>query len=216
MPKTKSKAKPTVAPVSKVVPMIKPGSKKLVVISVIILAIGILGYFGKGFLVAAVVNGQPISRISIDAELEKQGGQKVLDSQVTKILINQELAAKKISIPESEVTAEIKKIEDQLKTQNQTLDSALTAQGMTKTELMAQIKIQKSIEKLLGEDVKINEEEIAKFLEENKQYLPEGKSDSEVKQLAVEQLKQQKLDEKFQTWLSGLQSKAKIYKFVKF
>jgi len=216
MPKTKSKAKPKVVPVSKVIPAVKPGSKKLVIISAIILTVGIIGYFGKGFLVAAVVNGQPISRISIDAELEKQGGQKVLDSQVTKILINQELASKKISIPESEVSEEIKKIEDQLKTQNQTLDSALAAQGMTKTELMAQIKIQKGIEKLLGQDVKIDQEEITKFLEENKQYLPEDKSDSELKQLAAEQLKQQKLDEKFQTWLADLQSKAKIYKFVKF
>jgi len=216
MPKTKSKAKPKVEPVSKVAPMIKPGSKKLVVISVIILAVGVLGYFGKGFLVAAVVNGHPISRISIDAELEKQGGQKVLDSQVTKILINQELSSKKIVVADSDVDSEIKKIENQLKTQNQTLDSALAAQGMTKTELMAQIKIQKGIEKLLGQDVKVTEEDISKFLEENKQYLPEGKSDSELKQLAAEQLQQQKLDEKFQTWLAELQSKAKIYKFVKF
>jgi parvulin-like peptidyl-prolyl isomerase len=220
MPKTKSKAKPKTAVVANKIPEVKPKNKPLskgfIIAAAIILIIGVLGYFGKGFLVAAIVNGTPISRISIDSELEKQSGQKVLDAAVTKILISQELKNKNITVSDKEVNDELKKIDDQLKTQNQSLDSALSAQGMTKSELVNQIKIQKGVEKLLGGEIKISDEEISKFLTDNQQYLPTGKTDAELKQIAVEQLKQQKLDEKYQTWISGLQSKASVYKFVKF
>lgn len=214
MPKTKSKAKPMSAVKAPVNMNIAPN--KLIYVAAVILIIGVLGYFGKGLFVAAIVNGQPISRIAIDSELEKQGGQKVLDAAITKILIAQELKNKNITVTDKEVNDELKKIDDQLKTQNQTLDSALAAQGMSKSDLIVQIKIQKGVEKLLGSDIKVTDEEISKFLTDNQQYLPTGKTDAELKQIATDQLKQQKLDEKYQTWVSSLQSKASIYKFVKF
>jgi hypothetical protein len=69
-------------------------------------------YFFRGVFVAAVVDGSPISRLSVIRELEKQAGQQALDRLVTQKLVDAEVIRKKIVIPSSDMDAEIKKIED--------------------------------------------------------------------------------------------------------
>ncbi|MDP2649265.1 MAG: hypothetical protein Q8P10_00315, partial [bacterium] len=55
---------------------------------VVILAVG--AFFLKGLFVAALVNGEPITRVAIISELEKQGGKQALSSLVNQVLILQE------------------------------------------------------------------------------------------------------------------------------
>ena len=55
--------------------------KKIILIAALIAAIS-LGYLGKGLFVAALVNGMPISRLTVVKELEKQGGSQTLDNLV--------------------------------------------------------------------------------------------------------------------------------------
>ncbi len=59
----------------------------------VIIAAALLYYFRSAF-VAATVNGQPISRLSLVRELEKQGGKQAMDSLITKTLIDQEAKKK--------------------------------------------------------------------------------------------------------------------------
>src|SRR5690349_14247110 len=64
--------------------------KSYVLFIIAILALGALLYVGRGLFVAAVVNGQPISRISVIKETEKQSGKQALDTIVRNTLIEQE------------------------------------------------------------------------------------------------------------------------------
>src|SRR3989338_6349992 len=98
----------------------------------IVLALGLAAYYLKGYVIAAMVNGQPISRLSVIREMEKVDGGQVLDGIITQTLIAQ--AAKKAgtTVDEAAVDAEMQNIETQVKAQNQDLDQLLTMQSMTR------------------------------------------------------------------------------------
>lgn len=194
---------------------IKITRNKIIIFVIAIIVIALLYYY-RSFFVAAVVNGQPISRFSVIQQLEKQNGKKTLDNLVTKTLVLQAMEKKNITVSDAEVKQEVAKIESALTKQEQTLDSALAAQGLTRTDLMEQIKIQKMVEKLFGPEIKVTDAEVDKYIEDNKEALPQGTDQAQLKAQVRKQLEQQKLTEKFQAWVAGLQKDAKIEYFVKF
>lgn len=183
---------------------------------IIIILIITLLYVFKGIFVAALVNGEPITRLSVVKELEKQSGKAILDNLITKKLILQEARKRKVVVPQTEIDSELKKIETNLKSQGTTLDQALQLQGMTKTQLNDEIKIQLSIQKMVEGNIRISDKEIGEFITENKENFPEGSTEAQMKDQAKESLKQQKLQEKTQTFLAELQKKAKILNFVSY
>lgn len=188
---------------------------KLIILVIIVIIIALLYYY-RSLFIAATVNGQPISRLSVVQQLEKQNGRKTLENLVTKTLVLQEMEKKNITISDKEVNQEIAKIESSLSKQGQTLDGALLAQGLTKTDLTEQIRIQKMVEKLFGPQVKVTDAEVDKYIADNKDTLPQGVDQAQVKAQVKQQLQQQKLTEKFQAWVADLQKNAKIEYFVKF
>lgn len=192
----------------------KAGKKAVTLLGLGIILVVALLYFFKGLFIAAMVNGEPISRVSVIKELEKQSGKATLESLITKKLILQEAKNRNIEIGQKEIDAEIKKIETNLKGQGTTLDQALSLQGMTKDQLISEVRLQLAIQKLVSSDVKITDKEVADFLTTNKGQFPEGASEEEMKKEATEQIKSQKLQEKTQAFLADLQKKAKVLKFV--
>lgn len=185
------------------------------IIALIVIILGSLIYF-KGFFIAALVNGRPIFRHTLVRELEKQAGKNALESLVTQMLVKQEASRQKISVEESEINAEITKIEDVLKEQGQTLEAALGLRGMTKNDLIGQIKIQKMVEKMAAKEVTVSDEEVNQYLEDNKASLGETSITDEVKNSVRLQLEQDKISAKIDEWITGLQEKAKINYFLKF
>ncbi len=189
--------------------------KKLVfVLSAIVLA-GLVYYF-KGLFVAATVNGEIITRLSLVKEIEKQAGQQILDGLVTKMIILQEAKKQNIFVSDGEVEAEIQKIEESLKSQNQNLDDVLVMEGLTREELRERIRLQKIIEVLAGKDIQITDEEVNQYFEENKSFYPDASDETETKEQIREQLRQQKISQNFQTLLKSLRDAAKINYFVNF
>jgi foldase protein PrsA len=183
---------------------------KIIIISlVLIIFVGGLFYFKSRFIVA-VVNGQPISRFSLINELEKQSGKKTLESLIIKTLIFQEAKKQKISVSKEEVNQEIKQLEESFSSQGQDFNQALEAQGMTRNQLQEQIEIQKIVEKIVSGSVHITEEEVEKYLEENKELFPEGTSTEDVKAEVKQQLENQRLSEEIQTWIESLKNNAKV------
>lgn len=181
-----------------------------------VVVIAVLLYIFRGYFIAAIVNGQVISRISIDQQLEKQFGKKTLESLVTKSLILQEMKKNNITVSDTEVNDEIKKIEDTLKKQGRSLSEALDQQGLSRADLVDQLKIQKMIEKYFAKDAQVSDKEIDAYIEQNKDSIPSTEDQSTLRDTVKNQLKQQKLSGKFQTWLAQLQAKAKIQYFVNF
>lgn len=188
--------------------------KVLIGAIVVVLIVG--AFFLKGLFIAAIVNGEPITRMQIVSELEKQGGKQALSSLVNQALILQEAKKKKIQVSQKEIDEATKQIEDSLKSQGQSLDTALAAQGMTRQDLSFQMKLRSLVEKLLADKTKVTDKEIADYIEKNKDMLPTNSTPDETKKSVGEQLKQQKMASASQSWLEELAKNAKINYFVSY
>src|SRR6185437_15716292 len=64
--------------------------KSYIALIIIIILLGAAIYYFRGLFVAAVVNGQPISRLEVVQQAEKQSGKQTLDTLVRDALIEQE------------------------------------------------------------------------------------------------------------------------------
>jgi parvulin-like peptidyl-prolyl isomerase len=188
-------------------------SVKMAIIIAVIIIIGALLFYCKSLFIAATINGSPISRLAVISELEKTSGKQVLDGIITKRLLSDAAKKQGVVITAEDLNAEIAKIEDQVKAQGGTLDDMLAAQGMTRKDLTEQITLQKELEKLLADKLTITDEEIAKFLVDNKVTVPKGE-ETKYKDQVREQLRGQKLNETAKTYLDTLHADASIKYFV--
>lgn len=180
----------------------------LVLISVI--------YLVRGLLVAAVVGGKPISRIKLVNMLEKQSGQEALDNLITLELVSQEAKRRDINITDTEVSSEILRIEEVVQAQGTTLDAALSVQGQTRKDLEENIRIQKTVEKLLAESIKISDEDVKIYFEKNKTSFGTEVAFEEVRDSIRDQMTQEKLSSEFQILLQKLKAEGNIIYFVDF
>lgn len=187
--------------------------KYIIAIAIVLGLIGIL-YTARGLFVAALVNGQPITRLSVVSELEKQGGKQALNSLVIKTLIFQEANKQKVIVSQQEVNNEMKKVEDSITKQGQNLDQLLALQGMSRDALAEQLRLQKLIEKIVGKDIVVSDKEITEYMDENKETLSSTTDQTGLRENVKEQLKQKKLSEKYQALIQKLQKDAKISYFI--
>lgn len=180
-----------------------------------VIAVSFLLYYFRGAFIVAVVNNRPITRYSLDRELEKQGGKQVLENKISEILILQELNKQKINIPQSDIDQKIKEIENQVSAQGQKLDSLLAVQGQTRKDLEKTIKVQVAVEKILSKDVNIGDKEVADYFEQNKTTYPKDTKLEDKREEIKTTLFRQVISEKFQPWMEELKKNSKIYYFLK-
>lgn len=192
-----------------------PRSKKSLILGLITLTVLLILYLIKSLFVAALVNGQPISRISIIKNLERRGGKEALDSLINQALIFQEAKKQNVSVTDEEIEATISEIETGLKDQGG-LDQALLLEGMTRVDLVKQIRMQKLVEKMLAARAIVTEAEVNEYIEANKDILPKDSTPEEINKIVKNQLGQQKLSSEIQIWLADLMQKAKINYFVEY
>ncbi len=95
------------------------------------------------------------------------------------------------------------------------LDQALQMQGMSRENLEEQMRLQLAIEEILAPKIQITDEELKQYIEENKDYFS-ATQEAQIKEEAQEGLRQQKLNQNFQSWLQELTEKAKINRWLKF
>jgi len=135
---------------------------------------------------------------------------------VNQTLILQEAKKKNIQATQADLDKALKQIEDSLKSQSQSLDTALAMQGMTKDDLLLQLKLRNLVEKLLADKIKVTEKEIADYIEKNKSTFPASYTPDAIRKNVEAQLQQQKLASSSQAWLDGLKKDAKINYFVNY
>lgn len=189
----------------------KSKSKKInlpLIISIVVIAI--LAFLYYRFGIVATVNGRPISRFAYIQALERQDQKQTIKQMANEALVYQEAAKKGIVIEQSVIDTEIASIEAQIKEQGLTLDSALQSEGMTKSELISQIRLQKIIEKLANPNLEIDQAKIDEFLKTNKASLPSSYTKEELQNLAKTQLTSQIKNEAISAWFSELSKSAKI------
>lgn len=191
-------------------------SKRYVALIATILLLGAALYYFRGLFVAAVVNGQPISRLEVVRQTEQQAGKQTLDTLVRNALIEQKAKEQNVTVTEQEIDAEIKKLQDNLSKQGQNLDQVLQAQGMSQEDLRKLIRLDKIVQKMVGQDIKVTDQEVTAYIEENREALPQDAEEAELKKQVTEQLKQQKTNEKVRTWLADIQKEANVTYFVQY
>lgn len=168
------------------------------------------GYLLKDVFIVAMVNGKPIYRWTVIQRLEEQGGRQVLDSIITEKLVEQAVKASGVEVEQEEIDLAVKEIEDRIAAQGLTLEKALEEQGMTRDDLVKDIVLQRSAEKIVADRVEITEAEVDAYVEENSEFFPEGTDMEGMKELIREQLKSAKVNEEIAIWVQEIQDEAKI------
>ena len=187
----------------------KPSKKiKLHLIGLLALITLISVYFYK-YGIVATVNGTPIYRLAYVKQLQKSDA-TVINQMIQKALILGEGKNKGLVIDEKIINDQIATIEATLKEQGKTLDEALKIEKMTKEDIINDIKMQKIAENLASPSAEATQEEVDKFLKDNKAYLPTDKTAAELQEIAKTQIKSQAQSAAIDDWFSGLKAAAKI------
>lgn len=185
---------------------IKLAKGNLIITSIV--AVSLLGlYLASRYLVIAWVDKQPISRFELYNLLDKQFGTEIREQLITERLILTEARKRQVQVAREEIEAEINKVKEQPGGEQQ-LSQFLQAQGLTQAEFDKIVKVELLKRKMFGKDIQISDEDVNKFIEENKAQLPEVTD--KLKGSIKEQLKQRKISENYQNWLSEALQSARV------
>ncbi len=190
-------------------------TKKWIVISAGVIILAGLGYYYKSFFIAASVNGELISRISVIRELEKRSGKSALESLVVEQLIADEIKKKGVSVPNEEIDAEMKKVEAQVSASGQTLDAVLAQEGSSRDDLKKQISIRKAVELLLSDKLAVSDADVENYIKTNSMKVPK-EGTAEFLARIKDQLRGQKFNQEVSVWLEALKSNSTIRYFTSY
>jgi hypothetical protein len=190
-------------------PKIKVSNRTLVLVFV---AAAILGsaYGYRHLLIAATIDGQPISRLAVIRQLEKEGGLSTLDTLITEKLIATEAAKAKIVISPADIDAELSKIKDQVAAQGLTLEQALEQQHLSLDDVRAQLATRKQLERLIGDKLTVTDQDIDSYLTETKLTPPKDMSETDFRSRVSAQLASQKFGTEAERWVTAARQKATI------
>lgn len=186
-------------------------SQKIIGGLIVLLLIVTVLLFKQGYIVAAIINGTPIFRFQLTGVLLNRYGKQVLDRMINETLVAEEARKAGINVSAAEVDA--KTVEITGKFGGVSLDDLLKYQGMTKEDFQKEIRLQMTIEKLLGKDIQITDNDIDNFIATNRAVLAATEAGA-LKDEARRTILSQKISEKFQTWFSELRQNARITHFI--
>lgn len=132
--------------------------------------------------VVKTVNGEVITKDMLYNLIPDEYSNSLVEQAIQEILINQEAKKANITVTDEEVQAAVDEQIEQINTQftPEQLNSILAQQGLTMDGLTKDIEknmpMQLKLEKLLGSEVEITDEEIKTYYEENKDSFNEPKS----------------------------------------
>lgn len=166
--------------------------------------------WGNVFVVASV-NGQPLTRLQLWQRLEKRAGQQTLDEMINEALVEQEAVKKNLTVSQKEIDTKVADLEKRFKGKDG-LNQMLSLQGMTRDDLVSQIKLQVLVEKMVPQQ-KVSEAEINDYYEKNKETYGEELT-ADVKSQIKNQLLQEKTSKAFSDWFDKLKKGAKVSKYL--
>ncbi|MCX6791588.1 MAG: SurA N-terminal domain-containing protein [Candidatus Gottesmanbacteria bacterium] len=183
-------------------------------VALIIVVLGLVAIFvsNKGLLVAAVVNGKPIFRWQLNSVMASRFGQQTLDSMVSQMLVDEEAKKAGVSVSQAEIAQKESNLVASLGS-NVSLDDVLQYQGMTKADFEDQLRLQLTVEKLLGKDITITDADITNYIATNASTLA-ASDEAGLKEEARQAIFSQQLNDKVQTWFAEVKTKAKILRFL--
>lgn len=186
-------------------------SSKLFYIVLIALGLLILVVYKKNWIVAATVNGSPVSNLELQMRLNTQYKTQTLNSLINEKIILGEAAKNNVVVTAGDIDKKIAEIEANVGGAA-TFDGLLAQQGQTRSGIRQQIKLQATIEKLYENEATVSAEEVAQFIEQNGSQLQASDSAGQQRE-AESAIKNQKLSQIFSQKFQELRTKAKIQIF---
>lgn len=183
-------------------------NKKMIAAVALIAGVGLLAFLASKYLVVAWVDNKPITRLELLSELNKQYGKDTREQLIVKSLIASEASSKGLTVADSDIDAEIKKIEEQQGGAEQ-LSQALQMQGISNADFRELVRLQILRQKLFSGGEPVTDAEVERYIEENKTQLPEA-IDDKLKASIKDELAQQRIAATYSAWLKDALSGGRV------
>lgn len=220
--KTAKKTTPAVMPVESLdlssVPVSTPASLnqaqsgRLLRLALIVVLVGLLTYKLGPWLVPAIVDNSPVFRMGLWSRLEKSYGAQALDDMINEKILDNAIAKSGVKVDQAKLDDQIKLLETQFESTGG-LDEALLQRGLTRDDLMKQVKTQLAVEELLADKINPTEEEVKAQFESNATTLYKDQTLDAVRASITEELKQTKLRDEFLAWFADIKKDANVRTF---
>lgn len=185
-------------------------SNRTLILSFVVLVILGSAYGYRNFLIAATIDGSPVSRLTVIRELEAKGGKAALDAIITERLIAAEAAKAHIVVSAADIDAELEDVKAEIAAQGMTLEGALVSQGLTLDDVRKQLTTRKELEQLLGDTVTVTDADIDAYLVETKLATPKTMSEEDFRAKVKTQLANQKFGKEADRWIADIRKKSNI------
>ena len=139
-------------------------------------------------------------------------GKQTLEGIISERLIADEANKQGVVVSKEDID---KKQSEILKTLggNVSVDELLKYQGITRNDFDNQIKLQLTVQKILGKDLVITEDDVDRFVGTNAATLT-ATTPAELRVEARQAILDAKVGEKLQSWFLELKNKAKVLRFL--
>ena len=137
---------------------------------IIVVLLAVLG--GCGSQPMAVVNGIKVTRAEFNKRLEQTQGKQVLGDLILRALVEDAFAKSGLTLTDEELEGEVEQAKSSAPDEA-AWQQLLAAQGIDELELRDYFAFRIKVRKLATKDVKVTEEALKKFFEENRQFFDE-------------------------------------------
>ncbi len=199
-------------PVSAPVTLNQAQSGRMLRLALIVVLVGLLTYKLGPWLVPAIVDNSPVFRMGLWSRLEKSYGAQALDDMINEKILDNAIAKSGVKVDQAKLDDQIKLLETQFESTGG-LDEALLQRGLTRDDLMKQVKTQLAVEELLADKINPTEEEVKAQFESNATTLYKDQTLDAVRASITEELKQTKLRDEFLAWFADIKKDANVRTF---
>lgn len=185
---------------------------KALYVVVVLLALSALLIANKSWVVAGVVNGKPVWSWELNKVMSDRFGKQTLEGIISERLIAEEAGRQGVAVSKEEVDAKQGEI---LKTLggNLSVDEFLKYQGISRVDFDNQIRLQLTVQKILGKDLVITETDLDNYIATNRATLT-ATTPAQLRTEARQAILDAKVGEKLQGWFLELKNKAKVLRFL--
>ncbi|MBI3577760.1 SurA N-terminal domain-containing protein [Candidatus Gottesmanbacteria bacterium] len=167
----------------------------------------------KSWVVAGVVNGKPIWSWQLNRVLTSRFGKQTLEGMISEQLIADEAAKQGVVVSKEDIDKKQGEILKTLGGGNVKIDDLLKYQGITKADFDNQIRLQLTVQKILGKDLVITDDDVTRYIATNSATLT-ATEPAQLRAEARQAILDAKVGEKLQPWFLELKNKAKILRFL--
>lgn len=187
-------------------------SGKVLRLALVVVIIGLITYKAGPWLIPAIAGSTPVTRFELWSRLEKSYGTQALDDMVNEKILDNAIAKAGIKVDQAKLDTQIKALETQFESTGG-LDEALKQRGLSRKDLIKQVKTQLAVEELLADKINPTEAEVKKVFDDGVTTTYKDKKFDDVKVSITDELKQAKLRDSFLAWFAEVKKSVKVRTF---